>query len=131
MPNWQPNWNNVVWNWGAANDAVSALRRAAGLLEQTGSERRRKAQAATDEWRGFFRSEFDGDLGRMLSRAHDLAEEYLAAADRIAGASDRAHREQKRREAERARWQREKEAEERARRFGGGSSGGGGAGGTW
>ena len=41
MPNWQPNWNNVVWDWGAANEAIAALHRAAGRLEESVGERQR------------------------------------------------------------------------------------------
>jgi len=119
MPSWQPNWNNVVWDWGAANDAMVALRATASMLDDTAGERKRKAQRATAEWRGKHREQFDGDLARMLARAHDLARECRAAADRIGVASDDASKEQTHREQERRRWWRQKAAEEeRARQRG-------------
>lgn len=47
MPNWQPNRSDVVWDWGAANDAANELERAAGLLDELTARRRRAASAAT------------------------------------------------------------------------------------
>lgn len=118
MPNWQPNWSNVVWNWGAANDATAALQAAASMLDNTAAERKRKAERAKEEWRGKHRKQFDGDLARMLARAHALASECRAAADRIGGASQRARAEQTHRERERRRWHHQKAEEERARERG-------------
>lgn len=116
MPNWQPNWNNVRWDWGAANEAASALRHAADRLDGTASERTGLARNAQAEWRGRYREQFDVELARILRRAHDLANECRDAAGRIAQASQRAWEEQKHRERERERWRREKEEEDRRRR---------------
>lgn len=116
MPNWQPNWQDVRWDHGAAQEAVSVLQRTADLLDQTAHKRARVARDATEQWRGRYREEFDGHLAQMLRRAHDLARQYRDAANRIARASQQAYEEQRRRERERERWRREKEAEERALR---------------
>ena len=116
MPNWQPNWNNVRWDWGAADAAAAALRHAAGLLDGTAQERSGVPRDAQAEWRGLHRERFDGELTQILKRARDLAVECRAAADHIASASRRAHEEQRHRERERDRWRREKEDEERRRR---------------
>jgi len=116
MPNWQPNWNNVLWNWGAADAAISALRSAAGVLDGTAGERIGVARDAQVEWRGLHRERFDGELTQVLNRARDLASECRTAADRIASASRRAYEEQRHRERERERWRREKEDEDRRRR---------------
>ena len=116
MPNWEPNWQDVCWDHGAARDAISALRRVADSLDQTAAERARVAQDATEQWRGRYREEFDEHLERMLRRAHDLAREYRDASNNIARADQGAYEEQRRRERERERWRREKEAEERALR---------------
>lgn len=116
MPNWQPNWNNVVWDWGAANEAIAALNRAAGRLEESAVERQRVAATAQVEWRGRYRQEFDGDLAELVRKAQSLAAELRATAGRIAAASEGARSEQSRREHERARWQREKREEERRER---------------
>jgi hypothetical protein len=113
MPNWQPNWQNVRWDYDAADQAVAALRRAAEELERTADERQRAAQRATTEWRGTHRATFDAYLREALNRARALATEYRDAARRIALASQRAHEEQRRRVAQRERWQQEKAAEER------------------
>jgi len=114
VPDWQPNWQDVRWDHGAAQDAASALRHAADLLDQTANQRGGVAREATEQWRGRYREEFDDHLEQMLRRARDLAREYRDAANRIARADQAAYEEQKRRERERERWRLEKEAEERA-----------------
>ena len=95
-------WQDVRWNWGTAGEAVSALERAARLLNGTADERAYKARDATAEWRGAHRERFDEELGRLVRQAHDLAQEYRSAASRIRRASDAARSEQRRRERARA-----------------------------
>lgn len=116
MPNWSPNWNDVRWNWAAANAAADALRRGAAQLDNTTGVRRVYAGNAQTEWRGLFRDQFDGDLGWMVNNALSLAAEMRAAADRIDRASDDARQEQSRRERDRERWRQEKADEERRER---------------
>lgn len=116
MPNWQPNWNNVRWDWGAANAASAALRRSADKLDMFAHERSQVAGAAQREWRGRYRLEFDQQLQAMLSRSSNLAAEMRHAAGRIDQASTRAWDEQRHRERERERWRREKDEEDRRRR---------------
>lgn len=113
MPNWSPNWNDVRWNHGAANDAVAALRRAADEVEHSAAERMQVGRYATAEWRGIHRTTFDGALAQIISSARALADKYRAAAERIVEASRWAREEQARRERERERWRREKAEEER------------------
>jgi hypothetical protein len=116
MPNWQPNWDNVRWDWGAADNARAALCRAADRLDETNGQRVRRAAEAQAEWRGRYRDKFDGDLAGMVARSNGLAAQFRDAAGRIAQASQRAWEERRHRENERARWQREKEEEERRER---------------
>ncbi len=117
MPNWQPNWNDVRWDWGAASAAASSLRRAADKIEALTAQRQRAAAEAQREWRGRYREEFDEQLRTMLRRAQELAAEFRYMAHRIEQASQNAWAEQRRREAERRRWYQEKrEEEERERR---------------
>lgn len=115
MPNWQPNRNPVRWDWGAASEAVAALERAAARIEETLHERLRLAAEAQQEWRGRYRDQFDGDLERIKTRARQLISEYRAKAWEIRSASERALQEKHRREAEIARWEREKAEEDRRR----------------
>jgi len=115
MPNWSPNWNDVRWNWAAADAASTALRQAAGLLDATADERAGVAREAQAEWRGIFRDRFDIEFAQILGRGRALAEECRAAAERVTSASQRAANEQRHRERERARWRREKEEEDRRR----------------
>jgi septal ring factor EnvC (AmiA/AmiB activator) len=116
MPNWQPNWNDVRWDWGAADEAIHALRSSADLMDSTSAERARLAQEATAEWRGRYRGEFEVELGRIQRRSGDLAAQFRDAANRIASASQRAWEERRHRESERDRWRREREDEERRER---------------
>jgi uncharacterized protein YukE len=116
MPNWQPNWNDVQWNQGAAREASAALRRAAARLRDTWSERQRLAAAACEQWRGRYRDEFDVALRGMGATALNLADSYEQKANEIDSASRRAEAEQRHRDAERDRWRREKADEDRRRR---------------
>ena len=116
MPNWQPNWNNVRWDWGAASAAASSLRRAADKLDATAQERQRAATEAQREWRGRYREEFDEQLRNMLRRATELAAEFRYMAHRIEQASQNAWAEQRHRESERRRWHSEKRKEEERER---------------
>jgi uncharacterized protein YukE len=115
MPSWEPNWEDVRWDHGAAQGAISALRQAADLLDQRADERARVARDATEQWRGRYREEFDDHLNQMLRRAHDLASECRDKSNEIARADQRAFDEQRRRVRERERWLREKRDEDRER----------------
>jgi hypothetical protein len=116
MPNWQPNWNDVIWDWGAANEAIGALQRAASRLDESVHERGLVAAEAQREWRGRYRDEFDVGLADLVRRAQSLAAELRTTASRIASASEAARSEQSYRERERDRWRREKQDEERRER---------------
>lgn len=115
MPNWEPNRARVEWDYGAAEAAIAALRRAADELDLTTNKRERVAGEARAEWRGRYRESFDGQFQQMVSRARQLAAEYRDTANQIGRASQRAWEEQRRREAAIARWEAEKAAEERER----------------
>ena len=116
MPNWQPNWSDVVWDWGAADAAINALRRAADRLDTTAHNRQQAALPAQREWRGRYREQFDQQLSGMANEEHRLANECRDAAGRVARASQAARDEQNRREADRRRWWEEKREEERRER---------------
>ncbi len=119
MPSWNPNWSDVRWDWGAADAAVRALRRAADSLDTLTDARIREARDAQAEWRGRFRLQFDGDLESLVRDARNLAAQYRHKADQLHGLGQRAREEQHHREDERRRWwdeRRREEEEERRRR---------------
>lgn len=117
MPNWQPNWEDVYWNYAAADYAAGQLHRAADHLDSTASAVRQSADTATAEWCGVYRRRFDGQNTDDLRSSWSRAGEYREMAARIRRASQWARDEQARREHERERWRREKADEEaRARR---------------
>ena len=114
MPNWQPNWQDVHWNYAAADRAADELDRAADELESTSKARQQTADNAAAEWRGTYRRWFDRQTTEALRAAWWQAGEFREAAARIRRATQWARDEQARRERERERWRREK-AEEDAR----------------
>ncbi len=116
MPNWQPNWRDVVWNHQASSAAVAALHQAADAIEQAAAQRQQAAALATHLWQGAHRQIFDQDLQRIQRTAAELAASYRAAANTIQRASERARQEQEHRIRERERWHREREEEERRER---------------
>jgi hypothetical protein len=114
VPNWQPDWEDVRWNYVAADRAAAELDRAAGELESTSDARRQVADTSAAEWRGAYRRRFDQQLTETLRAAWWQAGEFRDAAARIRRATQWARDEQLRRERERERWRREK-ADEDAR----------------
>jgi uncharacterized protein YukE len=116
VPSWQPNWQDVRWNFATADLAASELDRTADALEVTSSARSQVADVATVEWRGNNRLRFDQELLGILSTAWRLAGTYRDAAAHIRQASQRARDEQARRERDRARWRAEKAQEDAAAR---------------
>ena len=105
------------WDHGAADMAVSALRRAADLVDDTLADRERLANDARRQWRGRYRDQFEERFSGLVSRAKQLSSQYRDEATRIVRASQWAREEQRRREWDRARWWAEKEAEELAERL--------------
>jgi hypothetical protein len=109
MSDWQPNWADVRWDWKSAEDACAALRRMADMLDRrTGDQQRAVGAAYAPSG-----NELDDELAHAFSSAHRLANDCREAADYITQVSQRAHKEQRRRELERAAGRWEKGAEER------------------
>jgi hypothetical protein len=115
VPNWQPNWQDVRWDFAAADRAASELDRAADELDRTTSARDQAAQRATADWLGSYRLQFDAQLSGTQKTTRYLAGTFRSAATRIRQASGQAMQEQARRERDRARWRREKADEDAAR----------------
>ena len=124
MPGWNPNWNDVRWNYAVANQAANELRRVARRLDTVTAERVRLADSIRQEWVGHWRDVFNIDFNNMVREAAVLANELRNAASRIDHLSERARNEQYRRERERERWKEEKRMEERRKHKKGGGGGG-------
>jgi uncharacterized protein YukE len=116
VPGWQPNWEDVRWDYAAADRAASELERAADTLDQTSSARGQASERAIAQWRGAYRARFDAQLQDTLGSAWQIAGSYRDSAARIRQASARARDEQASRERARDRWRREKAQEDAAAR---------------
>jgi hypothetical protein len=116
VPNWQPNWQDVRWNYGAADRAASQLDVAANELDLTSVAQQQAARSGSAEWRGLHRQRFDQLFMNKLGDAWHVAGTFREAAARIRRATQWARDEQTFRERERERWRREKEDEERRAR---------------
>jgi hypothetical protein len=115
VPNWQPNWQDVRWDFAAADRAASELDRAADDVDRTSAARDQAAQRAMAGWRGAYRLQFDAQLQGTQRTARYLAGTFRAAAVRVRQASGQAMQEQVSRERARERWRREKADEDAAR----------------
>jgi hypothetical protein len=102
-----PNWRNVAWDHRASDEAIAALRRAAGEIERALDEDARRAQGATAEWRGQTRADFDQRRGRLRDDMIALAADCRAAAEQVYRAAADAADEQRRREEAREAWERD------------------------
>jgi hypothetical protein len=119
MPNWQPNWENVTYDFAAADDAIADCRACIGFMEQRevvlGPPRRK----ATEQWRGRYREEFDRETLHLEGLANQVIHELHDSIRAISNETDAARNEQHRRVLERLRWEDESrrehfEAEQRA-----------------
>jgi uncharacterized protein YukE len=107
MPDWQPNWTDVHFDFARAEAAVAALRSTADLLDRQTDARVRLAATAQREWRGRSRDLFDAELTRIVRQAADLAATLRSAARSFEAAADDARLDQSRRVDARQRWRRE------------------------
>lgn len=110
MPGWRPEWADVAFDHGAAAHAAAACRSAARRTSTVRDELTHQARAVTATWEGLGRAAFTTDVDGAQQVLDALADEMLRLAARIDLASDQATLEQRRREAERERWRREKAA---------------------
>ncbi len=110
----EPNWKDVRWDHGAADEAAAALRRAAAELERARDDDARLAMEAATEWRGDSREDFEQRRRPLHAELGDLAAACRDAAEHVRRASAQASAEQRRREAEREAWEREQERRRRS-----------------
>lgn len=109
-PTWQPDWTDVRFDHAAAAEAARACRRAARRLTELAVERTGLDGAATLEWRGRYRGDFDHVRGVHQRWTARLVDDLRAQADRLEAAADTARSLQRQREEERARWREERDA---------------------
>lgn len=112
MPNWQPNWNDVQWDFNAANNAIKHLEKTAAELQYLALRRTTAAESATLFWYGGYRRQFDTYLNEMLLRSNALIGKLKNSAEQIRQANAAAEAEQKQREYERSLWLEQKRAED-------------------
>jgi hypothetical protein len=111
MPNWQPNWEDVRWNWGASDQARDALYRMAGWLDGAADHRQRLAEETLAQWEGGRAREFADRARWAVANLHTLADRCRRNASALDRASQAAREDQARRQAERARWYAERAEE--------------------
>lgn len=117
MPNWQPDWNDVVWDHGSAEAASRSLDQMAYSFEFSATDRASLAQADSVDWYGEHRISFDRYLDEVLRMAQGLAQECRSAAARIRQIDQQVLADQAQRERDRQRWK-DEQAEEQARERG-------------
>lgn len=109
MPDWQPNWSDVVFDHGAATTAVEECRAAARSVDAalTGLA----GLPATDHWVGRYKDDWSDDQGPTRTDLTRTAADLRALARAIEAAAGEARAEQAHREGERERWWAEVRAE--------------------
>jgi len=111
MPSWEPNWEDVRWNWATSDATRGALMRMAQWLDDDASYRQQQAHALLVQWEGRKAREFDEMFKRAVGELRAMAERCRHGARSIERAASAAREEQARREAERTRWYAERAEE--------------------
>jgi hypothetical protein len=115
MPTWQPKWDDVMFDHAETNEAISLCRGALVTLADRHAVLQGPYEMACVNWKGVKRYRFDAEWAAMHGHAETVAEQLRAHIRRLGQESDSALVEQRQRENERARWFREKAAEDAAR----------------
>src|SRR5207248_8848206 len=103
-PPWQPNLNNVRFDPGLAQNAISALNNAAAEVEAVTKGRTDLADTARKHWAGRYRKEFDGRFDDTTRAAARLAADLRQAAANLQQATMAAQQEQQARVHQRDAW---------------------------
>jgi hypothetical protein len=113
MPDWHPNWDDVVFDHTKAQSAIDECRLAAGALTNVldGFGPAHTSLASDASWRGTYRDDYDGERPLVVGEMRDARDALNALANDIETAAGEAAGEQSRREADRARWRAELERE--------------------
>jgi uncharacterized protein YukE len=112
MPIWHPNWEDVQFDHGEANEAVMLCQGALVTLADRHAVLQGPYQMACLNWRGVNRYRFDAEWSAIHAQAESIAEQLHEHIVKLRHESAAAVAEQRLREADRARWFREKATEE-------------------
>jgi len=109
-PPWQPNWSNVRFDPGLAQNAISALNNAAAEVEAVTKERTDLANTARQHWQGRYRREFDERFNATAQVAGQLALDLRQAASNLQQAGVQAQQDQQARAQQRDQWNQQQAA---------------------
>ncbi len=112
MVAWQPNWNDVDFDFYGAEDGIDRARRCRRVLEDRDHVVALPLNEARREWRGTKRVAFDEEEDRLTRRTHALIDALAMAEYRVRVEIDEARGEQAQRVADRARYYEEVRAAE-------------------
>jgi hypothetical protein len=113
VPNWQPNWTDVVFDHGKAQSAVDACNQAAGALDTVlaGFDGANVTLTTNGEWQGRYRADYDREAPAIATDGQDTRRALRQLAQAITDAMGEARREQAHRVSERERWRTERDRE--------------------
>lgn len=114
MPSWQPNWEDVRFDYPGAEQAAADCDGCAQFLAGRHAALRPPIDAARAQWRGLNRERFDDEATAIDHHAEGLADELRMTAARIRAQADEARAEQHRRMLDREHWFAELAREEAA-----------------
>ena len=116
MPTWQPNWNDVEFDFAAAESAIVECRLARELLQRRDAVLSGPLAQAREQWRGRKRIEFDEREEVLRTDVAQLIEELQHAEESLYADIARAHNEQAIRVRARAQWHEELREEQELER---------------
>jgi hypothetical protein len=111
MPNWQPNWTDVQFDYPDAYETISICCGCIAFLEGRDQVLGPARERAKNEWRGRYREEFDRETSYLERVAGDVVEQLRASIRGVTEEIAAAEVEQRLRMAERFRWEDEARAE--------------------
>lgn len=103
-PNWQPDWDDVRFDHGAASEAVAECRQAINTLNSVGHAHARAAMDAQSDWSGSASDRFSEQRTLVEAAIEGAVEALQDAIDAIQRAATAATNQQAARVESRRRW---------------------------
>ena len=116
MPSWQPNWEDVRFDYAGAEEAAQDCDECAQFISGRHAVLGPPLAEARIEWRGAHRQRFDDETAALDRDADLLTDELRMTAARIRADAEEARIEQHRRALDRERWAEESAREAAAER---------------